>query len=314
MENPVGRLIRLVLPGAAARKATLLAALVPLVWSACSKPAKNPSSSSSAKDSSARDSPIFGVEKEDGTLDFLDARGEAHTMKVDRAVPPSPYDRSAWSREGGRVLYGGEGFRVRQGLDISRHDGDVDWEKVAGAGYEFVFLRVGYRRYQAGTLHVDENFARNYEGARAAGLDVGVYVFSQAVSEAEAIEEADLVLRELEGRPLQLPVVFDPESILDDEARTDGVSPGQFTANTLAFCRKVRGAGFEPMLYANLMWEAYQLDMARLGGIPIWFADYEPVPQTPYAFTFWQWSAEGTVPGCTAQKTDLDVQLVPDAH
>ncbi len=98
-------------------------------------------------------------------------------------------------------------------------------------------------------------------------------------------------------RPLDLPVVYDPESILDDEARTDNVSGEQFTKNTRVFCERIEESGYRPMIYANMLWEAFELDLSELLDYPIWYADYESVPQSPYAFEIWQYTNEGQVPG-----------------
>ena len=130
------------------------------------------------------------------------------------------------------------------------------------------------------------------------------------MNEEEAREEADFVLRILGKRKLQLPVIYDPESITGDNARTDGVSGEQFTLNTLAFCKEIREAGFEAGVYANMLWEAYQLDLAKLEGIPIWYADYEPQPQTPYRFTWWQYTDKGSVDGVSGP-VDLNIWMIP---
>lgn len=139
-------------------------------------------------------------------------------------------------------------------------------------------------------------------------MDVGVYFFSQAVNEKEASQEAEFVLENLQGYELQLPVVYDPESILDDEARTDDVTGAQFTKNTIVFCEKIKEAGYQPMIYSNMLWEAFQFDLEQLAAYPIWYADYEPLPQTPYAFDIWQYSNEGIVDGIDSA-VDLDIQL-----
>ena len=137
---------------------------------------------------------------------------------------------------------------------------------------------------------------------------MGVYFFSQAVNEKETLEEAAFVLKTLEGYELGLPVVFDPERIRDDEARTDEVSGEQFTKNTVLFCEKMKEAGYQPMIYSNLVWAAYEFDMKDLEAYPIWYADYESVPQTPYRFTFWQYSERGQVDGIEGN-VDLNVQF-----
>ena len=125
-----------------------------------------------------------------------------------------------WSQppEGDRTIYAKwekNADITLYGIDAARYQGEVDWEAVKAGGVSFVFLRLGYRGYTSGGLNKDDNFEVNYEGAVAAGLDVGVYIFSQAVSEAEAIEEARYVLTELHGRNLDLPVVLDYELATD---------------------------------------------------------------------------------------------------
>ena len=197
------------------------------------------------------------------------------------------------------------------GVDVSEHQGYVDWQALKDSGFEFAFIRLGYRGYgQEGRICLDREFHRNIQNAQAVGFDVGVYFFAQAVNEEEALEEANFVLQNLEGYTLQLPVVYDPESILDDEARTDNVSGEQFTKNTEVFCSAVADAGYDPMIYANMLWEAFELDLEALSEYPLWYADYEPAPQTPYHFRFWQYTNQGQVPGITGN-TDLNIEMVP---
>ena len=174
-----------------------------------------------------------------------------------------------------------------------------------------MFIRIGYRGYgSSGVLKLDNMFYQNIKGAQKAGLDVGVYFFAQAINEQEALEEAQFVLDALKGYELQLPVVYDPEHIRDDDARTDNVSGEQFTKNTIAFCNAIKEAGFEPMIYSNMVWEAFYFDMIQLQDYPIWYADYELVPQTPYDFTFWQYSEKGSVDGIEGI-VDLNVWFCP---
>ncbi len=195
-------------------------------------------------------------------------------------------------------------------IDVSQHNGTITWKNVKGK-VDAAILRAGYRGYgSAGTLAEDKKFRANASAANALHIPVGVYWLSQAINEAEALEEADLVLRMLDGQALQMPVVYDPESILNDTARTDDISGDQFTRNALAFCGRIRERGYAPMIYANLVWEAFEFDLARIRDIPIWYADYEPVPQTPYFFTVWQYTDSGTVPGIVGP-VDLNLQLIP---
>lgn len=244
-------------------------------------------------------------------LHFVDAFGAPYQVKINPKVKKHDYRMEAFVRKGDRLSYKGDSrYRSRLGVDVSYHNGNIDWNRVKAAGIEFVFLRIGYRGYgQAGNVCLDTMFFQNIQNARAAGLDVGVYFFSQAINEEEAAEEAAFVLSNLAGYDLQLPVVYDPESILDAEARTDNVSGRQFTKNTIVFCEQVAAAGYQPMIYSNMLWEAYQFKLAKLSEYPIWYADYEKLPQTPYAFEFWQYSNEGVVDGIDGV-VDMDIQLI----
>ena len=250
-------------------------------------------------------------EKKPEILHFVDVYGQLYEVEIRPEIEKHTYNLDGFVHDGYRLSYTGDDhYTYRLGVDVSEHQGDIDWEKVKAAGYDFAFIRVGYRGYgEAGRLCIDAMFHQNIVEAQSVGIDVGVYFFAQAVNEAEAEEEADLVLQQLAGYQLQLPVVYDPESILDDEARTDNVSGEQFTKNTAVFCQKIKEAGYQPAIYSNMLWEAYELDLKVLEEYPIWYADYELKPQTPYRFEFWQYTNQGAVDGIEGE-TDLNIQLI----
>lgn len=247
---------------------------------------------------------------EENTLDFVDAHGERYTVEINEAVEKNPYDNALFVKNENKTSYEDDEYTSRLGVDVSVFQGDIDWEQVKSAGYDFAILRIGYRGYgEEGTLNVDEKFEQNLENAQKAGMDIGVYFFSQAINEEEAKEEADFVLEHLQEQKLQMPVVYDPEHILEDEARTDGVTGEQFTKNTETFCKAIEKAGYDAMIYSNMLWEAYELDLEKLSDYPIWYADYEKFPQTPYLFSMWQYSSTGSVPGIEGN-VDLNIQFV----
>ena len=129
------------------------------------------------------------------------------------------------------MTYDDDRYEIRHGVDVSHHQGEIDWNKVKNAGFDFAFLRIGFRGYgEEGTLNPDKQFNANYSGAKNAGLDVGIYFFAQAVNEKEAVEEADYVLELLGGRKLDLPIVYDPESILDDVRPFGDLAQGKLVA------------------------------------------------------------------------------------
>lgn len=210
----------------------------------------------------------------------------------------------------GIIKYDDEKYTSRFGIDVSKFQGNVNYEKVKEAGVDFVIVRVGFRGYgSSGSLSEDKRYRQNIENAQAAGLDVGVYFYAQAINEEEAYEEADYVLGLIEDYDINLPVVYDPEHVLDDVARTDDVTGEQFTLNAKAFSDRIMEAGYEPMIYANMLWEAYELDFSKLPGVKIWYADYELKPQSPYEFLMWQYSQVGHISGIDGT-VDLNMMLV----
>ena len=269
---------------------------------------KNTEASSNEDDAAEKEA----KDTEPEILHFVDVYQNPYQVEINPNVEKHDYEDDSFVHNGDRLSYEGDSnYTYRLGVDVSEHQGYVDWQALKDSGFEFAFIRLGYRGYgQEGRICLDREFHRNIQNAQAAGFDVGVYFFAQAVNEEEALEEANFVLQNLEGYTLQLPVVYDPESILDDEARTDNVSGEQFTKNTEVFCSAVADAGYDPMIYANMLWEAFELDLEELSEYPLWYADYEPVPQTPYHFRFWQYTNQGQVPGITGN-TDLNIEMMP---
>lgn len=192
------------------------------------------------------------------------------------------------------------------GVDVSSYQKDVDWEKVKEAGFTFAMLRVGFRGYgQSGVLMPDKYAAKNYENATAAGLKVGVYFFSQAISTEEAVEEAEFVLQLIEGWDLQMPVVYDWECLAEDY-RTVGVDSRTLTDCTKAFCDRIRQAGYEPMVYFNPSQSRTQLYLAELVDYKFWLAMYSDYMTYEYKVDMWQYTNQGSVPGIKG-KADINL-------
>ena len=190
------------------------------------------------------------------------------------------------------------------GIDVSSHQGVIDWVKVKEAGVQFVIIRVGGRGYgYEGNLFTDEMAKKNYEGAKAAGLLIGAYVFSQALTEEEAREEAQLVLDVTEGWELDLPVAFDWE-YLHFEARTDDMTKEEITRCALAFCDELEQNGLQPMLYTGV--SARTLDLYQVQQYPMWLALYTDTMYYPNWMSFWQHSCTGRVPGI---ESDVDMNI-----
>ena len=186
----------------------------------------------------------------------------------------------------------------KEGIDISSFSGDIDWARVKESGIDFVMVRVGGRGYgEEGGLYADERALEYIEGAHNVGLKVGAYFFSQAISTAEAIEEADYVKEILGDITLEYPVAFDWEIIKNDNARTDTVSSTQATECARAFCERITEHGFRPMIYSPSRELYFKYDLTRLANYDIWYCEYANVPEFYYQFTMWQYSETGYVDG-----------------
>ena len=194
---------------------------------------------------------------------------------------------------------------ARLGVDVSEHQSTVDWAQVKEAGFEFAMIRVGYRGYTEGKLFADSSFEHHLNAAREAGLDVGVYFFSQAVTPAEAEEEAMFVLAALEGEPLDLPVVFDWEYVSAD-VRTGMMDGRTLTDCALAFCEEVEDNGYDAMIYFNQDQAENMYCLEELTAYDFWLAMYSEKMNFPYRVEMWQYTEEGSVPGIEG---DADINL-----
>ncbi len=193
-----------------------------------------------------------------------------------------------------------------KGIDVSKFQSWIDWRAVAADGVQFAFIRVGNRGYETGEIVEDEYFGHNMNSANAAGVKTGVYFFSQAITEEEAIEEANFVLEKIAPYQVSCPVVLDVEMIAGDEGRADGLSVEDRTHLTKVFCETIANAGYKPMIYMNLEVAAAKLNLAELEAYEKWFAYYNTDFYYPYDYSVWQYSENGTVAGI---KNTVDVNI-----
>jgi len=192
------------------------------------------------------------------------------------------------------------------GIDVSSYQGQIDWEAVRQAGVEFVIIRVAGRGYGAsGVLYDDDSAQANYEGATAAGLKVGAYFFSQAITVEEAQEEAAYILEKTAHWDMEMPIVFDWECE-GEEYRTYGLSERTLTDCTLAFCQSGEEAGREAMIYFNPAQHNKQFYIEELTAYDFWLAMYSDFMTYPYHIDMWQYTRHGTVPGIDG---DVDINL-----
>ncbi len=242
----------------------------------------------------------------------LASGGRYHFVPIDRTLKQNDYsDANLNILESGEIQYLENGNVVSyKGIDVSKHQGDIDWQKVAEDGVEFAFIRVALRGYGTGKLVEDEKFEENIEGALNAGIKVGVYVFSQAITEEELLEEADFVLQKIAPYKIECPVVYDVEMIAGDDGRMDALTPEERTGFAALFCDTVRNAGYKAMIYHNMELGALRVHLEELEDYDKWFAYYNPNFYYPYEYDVWQYSEKGRVNGIKGD-VDLNISFVP---
>ena len=236
------------------------------------------------------------------------AGGKYHFVPVNRELKMNSLDPINLNvLDNGEFQYLTDGkVTSHKGIDVSSHQGVIDWNLVAQDGVEFAFIRVGFRGYGSeGKLVVDEMFHTNIQQAKEAGVKVGVYMFSQATTEAELDEEVQLVLDNIASYQLDCPVVYDVEMI-SGNGRMNNLTPEERTNLTLRFCEKIAQAGYRPMIYHNTEMAAIRIDYAALEAYDKWYAAYNRRMFFPYEFKVWQYSDKGSVQGI---KTNVDMNI-----
>ncbi len=219
-----------------------------------------------------------------------------------------------FSVSNGKIIYTGDKYDVLRGIDVSEHQKEINWQEVADSGIDYAYIRVGRRGYTEGGLFDDAYFEKNILEAQASGLRTGVYIFSQAVSVQEAIEEANYLIEEVREYDIPLPVVYDWEKISEDGSRTSDISTETRTDCAVAFCETVRNAGYVPCVYINRNMGYYGYDLSRLDDYEIWFSLPESgFPNFYYHVDMWQYSFTETVPGISVE-TDMNLWFLPKAE
>lgn len=226
---------------------------------------------------------------------------------INHSLPLHSLNRDLFIMDDNGVMsYQDSTVQTHKGIDVSKYQGDIDWSLVAQDGIEFAFLRLGYRAYGSGALTEDENFKNNAAGALQNNLHVGAYFFTQAVTKEEAEEEAQFVIDLLKGYKIDYPIAIDVEEIVGDTYRQQDVSRNDLTEIVIAFCEKIKQAGYTPMIYGNLKGLIGLIDIEKLAAYEKWYAEYSSYPYIPYEFGIWQYSESGSVNGINGP-VDLNI-------
>lgn len=231
--------------------------------------------------------------------------GETYTA-VD--LPKSPYDTALFEERDGRLIYTDPETETFVGIDVSAHREQINWRAVKKDGIDFAIIRVGWRGNTEGHLYLDEYFHQNIRGALAAGLDVGVYFYSQAITEAEALAEAQAVLEWIDGYKITYPVVYDWEYVSAD-ARTGNMDNAVLTDCAKIFCSTVEQAGYIPMVYFNLDIGYRRYDLQAISEYDFWLAEYDTAPTFFYEYHMLQYTSSGEVDGIEGG-VDMNISFV----
>ncbi|MEG1437306.1 MAG: GH25 family lysozyme [Oscillospiraceae bacterium] len=198
------------------------------------------------------------------------------------------------------------GFGVL-GIDVSKYQGNIDWKAVKSSGVQFAIVRAGFRGYGSGVLVEDAKFKSNMKGALAAGLDVGIYYFSQAINEVEAVEEASLCVQLAKAYKVKYPIFIDTEtSGGNGSGRADTLTTQQRTAVCRAFCETVQSKGYKTGIYTSKSWFEKKLDMTQLGQYLVWLAQWTSTPTYKGKYDVWQYTSKGQVAGISG---NVDMNL-----
>ena len=268
---------------------------------------KDTSDSNKENDSQKEESEQKEVVQEDPSTDgkhtlIKNSDGTEEWVLISPYLTKNTYDFTNMTETANLRKYTDNGKKISYvGVDISKHNGTVNFRSMKAAGIDFVMIRVGARGYSTGQLSLDDNFVENIEDAIDAGLDIGVYFYSQAVTLEEATQEANFVVQNLAPykEHINYPVAFDMESVPNDKARIDGLSREDKTSISAAFLSGMQAAGYIPMLYGNKEWLIKNIDLAQLQNYDVWLSEDEDIPDYPYQYTMWQYTTTGVLNGVT---------------
>ena len=236
--------------------------------------------------------------------------GSSEWVTINPYWEKNTYDFTNLVSNDGKLKYYSDGKKISfLGVDVSRYQKDIDFATLKDSGIEFVMIRLGARGYKTGALQVDEYFNQNLQRATDASMNIGIYFYSQAMSQQEAIEEADLVIDNLKDKKITYPVAYDMEFVENDQARIETLSRDERTSIAQSFLNRIKEAGYIPMIYGNKEWLIKRIDLSKLSDYSIWLSDESDIPDYPYQYEMWQYTKQGVVDGIDGF-TDMNISFV----
>lgn len=236
--------------------------------------------------------------------------GSTQWLEINEQWKKHPYDFSNLVSKNNLLSYVKSGKEVSYlGIDLSRYQTKVNYEAIKNEGIDFCMIRVGARGYESGVIQADNMFDTHIEGANKAGLHTGLYFYSQATTEAEAVEEANYLLSRIGTYKITYPIAFNMEYIDHDSARIETLTKTEKTKIALAFLQRIEEAGYTGMLYGNEEWLLQRVDLTQFEKYDIWLADESDLPDYPYVFSMWEYTRKGEIYGVEG-KVNLNISFI----
>lgn len=260
-----------------------------------------------------RESSVELVSKTDDGKLLVNDLNQGQMTIPEYNIPKNGYSPEKFLERNGVITY--EGGDSWVGINVNVKLGDIDWQKVAESGVEYAMIRVGYRGKTDGKITADNNFEANITGALEAGLKVGVYFYSTAITDGEAEDEATFVLEKIKGYNVTYPIAFyweydlDSDGSVSKDSRSVRCNGEQVTGFVDTFCKKVKNAGFIASYYCGKSMGYESLNLERLKDYDMWYAEFTAAPSFYYDFKMWQYTKSGQVPGIDSQAVPVNLCL-----
>lgn len=251
-----------------------------------------------------------GPENDGKHVEVVYRNGSSEWVAINPYWKKNTYDFTNLIQKNDLLHYYANGKEVSYlGVDLSKYQKSVDFYAIKNEGIDFCMLRVGARGYETGAIQEDEKFQEFLAGAEAAEMPVGLYFFSQAVTEAEAIEEANFVLSKIGEHKISYPIAYDMEFITNDNSRIETLTRTEKTNIALAFLNRIEEAGYTGMLYGNKEWLLKRIDLSKFENYDVWLSQEDDIPDYPYTYSMWQYTRQGEVYGIDGY-VDLNISFI----
>lgn len=269
-----------------------------------------PEEEEETKDVEEEEPVVTGPENDGKHVEVVFRDGSNEWVPINPYRKKHNYDFTNLVSKNNLLHYYRDGKQVSYlGIDLSKYQKKVDFAAIQAEGIDYCMIRVGSRGYSTGTIQADEMFDSHMAGAAAVGMPVGLYFYSQAVSEAEAVEEANYVISRIGQYKITYPIAFDMEFIENDTSRIETLTRDEKTNIANAFLKRIEEAGYAGMLYGNKEWLLKRIDIAKLEQYDIWLDQEEDIPDYPYLFSMWKYTRQGEIFGIDGM-VDLNVSFI----